>query len=79
MKVSKKFQESLSKIQLPTLVQSGEHDKLTLDTSELFSYISATDKQLKIYKGLYHEVYNEAEPERNQVLTDLEQWLENHT
>ncbi|MFX1538868.1 MAG: alpha/beta hydrolase [Promethearchaeota archaeon] len=78
LKVTKKFQESLSQIQLPVLVQSGEYDKITLDTSELFSYISATDKQLKLYKGLYHEVYNEPEPGRIQVLTYLKEWLENH-
>jgi alpha-beta hydrolase superfamily lysophospholipase len=78
LSISKKFTESLPKIQLPILVQSGEFDKLTLDTSELFSCITATDKQLKLYEGLYHEVYNEPEPERNQVLTDLKDWLENH-
>ncbi len=79
LNITKKLPESLSKIQLPILVQSGELDKLTLDTFELFSYITATDKQLKQYKGLYHEVYNEPEPARNQVLTDLKEWLENHT
>ncbi len=78
LNVTKKFPDSLSKIQLPILVQSGELDKLTLDTSELFSCITATDKQLKLYEGLFHEVYNEPEPGRNQVLTDLKEWLENH-
>ncbi|MFX0125450.1 MAG: alpha/beta hydrolase, partial [Candidatus Hodarchaeota archaeon] len=78
LNVSKKFSNSLSKIQLPTLVQSGELDKLTLDPSGLFSSITAIDKQLKIYEGLYHEVYNEPEPARNQVLEDLNEWLENH-
>ncbi|UCG01997.1 MAG: lysophospholipase [Candidatus Heimdallarchaeota archaeon] len=78
LKITKKFPESLSQIQIPVLVQSGEHDKLTLETSELFSHISAANKQLKLYKGLYHEVYNEPEPGRNQVLTDLKEWLENH-
>ncbi|MFX0183734.1 MAG: alpha/beta hydrolase [Candidatus Hodarchaeota archaeon] len=78
LKVTKKFAESLSKIQLPILVQSGEHDKLTFEASELFSYITITDKQLIQYEGLYHEVYNEPEPGRNQVLIDLKEWLENH-
>ncbi|MFX0152871.1 MAG: alpha/beta hydrolase [Candidatus Hodarchaeota archaeon] len=78
LKVTKKLPESLSKIQLPILVQSGEYDKLTFGVSELFSYITTTDKQLIQYEGLYHEVYNEPEPVRNQVLTDLKEWLENH-
>ncbi|MFX1546125.1 MAG: alpha/beta hydrolase [Promethearchaeota archaeon] len=78
LKVSKKLPESLSKIQLPILVQSGKLDKLTLDPVKLFSYITVSDKQLKYYEGLYHEVYNEPQPGRNQVLIDLKEWLEDH-
>lgn len=33
-----------------------------------------TDKTLRVYEGLYHEVYNE--PEHEQVLRDVESWLE---
>ncbi|MFX0085576.1 MAG: alpha/beta hydrolase [Candidatus Hodarchaeota archaeon] len=77
LNVSKKLTESLSKVQLPILVQSGELDKLTLEPAELFTSINATDRQLEIYDGLCHEVYNEPEPGRNQVLTDLKEWLEN--
>ncbi|MHA2226221.1 MAG: alpha/beta hydrolase [Candidatus Hodarchaeales archaeon] len=78
LKVTKKLPESLSKIQLPILAQSGELDRLTLDSSELFLSITAPDKQLNLYEGLYHEVYNEPEPKRTQVLTDLTEWLNNH-
>lgn len=35
------------------------------------------DKTIKIYKGLYHEVFNE--PEREQVLKDVQAWLAERT
>ena len=38
---------------------------------------STPDKTLKVYAGLYHEVFNE--PEREQVLRDVEAWLEAHS
>ena len=34
---------------------------------------ASTDKTLEDYDGLYHEILNE--PEREQVLADLCQWL----
>jgi len=40
----------------------------------LHDLVSSTDKTLKVYEGLYHEVYNE--PEHGQVLRDVESWLE---
>ncbi len=38
--------------------------------------VNSTDKEIRIYDGLYHEVYNE--PEHDQVLRDVERWLETH-
>jgi lysophospholipase len=35
--------------------------------------ISSTDKKLIPYEGLYHEILNE--PERQQVMDDMCQWL----
>ncbi len=49
-----------------------------LEPSDLFSSITSSDKELKIYDGLYHEVYNELESDRNLVLNDLIEWLEAH-
>jgi alpha-beta hydrolase superfamily lysophospholipase len=40
----------------------------------LYDKASSEDKTLKMYDGLYHEVFNE--PERDQVLQDMEKWLE---
>ena len=35
--------------------------------------MSSLDKTIKVYKGLYHEVFNE--PEHEQVLGDVSEWL----
>ena len=36
----------------------------------------SADKTLKIYPGLYHEIFNE--PEREQVFADVQDWCEAH-
>ena len=40
----------------------------------LCDHVSSTDKTLKIYPGLFHEIFNE--PERVEVLTDVLNWCE---
>lgn len=62
-------------IQLPLLLLQGSADKLVDPTGAqmLYDTVGAEDKTLKLYEGLYHEVFNE--PERDQVLHDLETWL----
>jgi alpha-beta hydrolase superfamily lysophospholipase len=42
----------------------------------LFDTVSSGDKELEVYDGFYHEVFNE--PERSRVLGDVERWLEAH-
>ena len=61
---------------LPVLVMHGSDDAMTSsEGSEVFlEAVSSRDKALKIYKGLYHEIFNE--PERLEVLGDLGAWLE---
>lgn len=55
-------------IKLPLLVMHGEADAMTTPAgSEAFyNAVSSSDKQLRIYPELYHEIFNE--PERLQVL-----------
>jgi alpha-beta hydrolase superfamily lysophospholipase len=60
------------------LVQCGSEDKLIGGNKELEDYFKMNDKTIKIYEGLYHEVYNEIEKERTVVLKDLKDWLNNH-
>jgi acylglycerol lipase len=67
-----------NRITLPILLLQGGEDKLVdpAGAQMLFERVGSTDKTLKIYEGLYHEIFNE--PERDQVLGDMETWLESH-
>ena len=59
----------------PLLVVHGSDDGLIpVDGSRrLVDCVGSTDVELKVYPGLYHEVFNE--PERNQVLDDVVSWI----
>ena len=67
-----------SKIRLPIILVHGSEDVLAdpAGSQMLYDEASSEDKTLKIYDGLYHEVFNE--PERDQVLKDVEDWLASH-
>ncbi|GFG53224.1 lysophospholipase [Mycolicibacterium agri] len=60
----------------PLLVVHGEQDKLipVEGSRRLMQYVGSQDKELKVYPGLYHEVFNE--PERDKVLDDVVAWIE---
>jgi alpha-beta hydrolase superfamily lysophospholipase len=59
----------------PLLVVHGAEDALIpVDGSrQLVEVVGSPDVELKIYPGLYHEVFNE--PERDQVLNDVVSWI----
>lgn len=67
-----------SKIKLPFMTIQGGKDILVDPSGAqmLFDMASSEDKTIKIYDGLFHEVFNE--PERDQVLRDVEAWLTAH-
>jgi lysophospholipase len=69
------FPQRLPAITVPTLIMYGTADALCPPEWSLLIHdrISASDKTLKPYDGLYHEIFNE--PEREQVLDDLVAWL----
>lgn len=73
-----RVQEQVAQIQLPLLLMHGEADVMTAPSGSVFVYENAgsADKTLKLYPGLYHEIFNE--PEREQVLADLGSWCEAH-
>jgi len=66
------------KITLPILIAQGGEDSLVppAGAKEFYKMIGSTDKTLKIYDGLYHEIFNE--PEHRDVLKDIEDWLKAH-
>jgi len=67
-----------TEIRLPILIVQGSSDKLVdpAGAQMLYDAVSSADKKIRIYDGLYHEVFNE--PERDKVLRDIEIWLESH-
>lgn len=62
-------------ITAPLLVVHGEDDQLVSaeGSRRLVQHIGSTDVELKVYPDLYHEVFNE--PEREQVLNDVTDWI----
>jgi len=63
------------KITIPFIVVQGGADTLVDPggAQMLYDRAGSADKTIKIYDGLYHEVFNE--PEHPQVLKDVEMWI----
>jgi acylglycerol lipase len=72
------FPLGVAAITVPTLIMYGTADGLCPPRGSLmlFERIGSTDRTLKSYAGLYHEILNE--PEQGQVLGDLCSWLGAH-
>lgn len=61
----------------PVLLLHGSEDALVSyeDSLEFFSDISSQDKQVKLYGGLYHEIFNEYS--KDEVIGDVLVWIKN--
>ena len=62
----------------PVLIMHGADDGLVSykDSLALFDEIAATDKALRIYAQLFHEILNE--PSKDEVIVDVLLWLGKH-
>lgn len=71
-----RIQGRATEISVPLLVMHGTEDYLTnpRGSENLFKKAGSTDKTIKFYEGLYHEILNE--PEREQVLVDIAVWMD---
>jgi acylglycerol lipase len=67
--------ERVGELRTPLLLLHGGADRLCPPEGSRMVYAGAasSDKTLKVYDGLYHEVFNE--PERELVMDDLVAWL----
>lgn len=76
LKAMQRITAEANRIRLPILILQGGADKLVdpAGARMLHDLVASADKTLKFYEGLYHEVYNE--PEHEQVMRDVESWLE---
>jgi alpha-beta hydrolase superfamily lysophospholipase len=73
-----KATQAIPMIAIPVLLLHGTNDLLTSleGANMVHTQLVITDKTLKAYDGLYHEVLNE--PEKDQVIGDLIEWLDAH-
>ncbi|MCB1678108.1 MAG: lysophospholipase [Halioglobus sp.] len=78
-KAMQRIQRQAAQITLPMLLLHGASDTLASPGGSqfLFDHISSEDKTLKIYPGLYHEIFNE--PERETVMADVAAWCDDRT
>ncbi len=65
-----------SKIALPIMIVQGGADRLVAPAGArmLYDSVGSAEKELRVYEGFYHEVFNE--PEHEKVLADVERWME---
>lgn len=68
--------ERMETIDKPLLIMHGTEDVLASPegSEALYQRAASTDKTLKLYPGLFHEILNE--PEKDQVLADIAGWLD---
>ncbi|MFC1951490.1 alpha/beta hydrolase [Chloroflexota bacterium] len=65
----------LPAIRLPILIMSGTTDRLSNPEGSrlLYESVGSRDRTIKYYNGFYHEIFNE--PGRDQVFSDMDDWL----
>jgi alpha-beta hydrolase superfamily lysophospholipase len=75
LKAIMRVNDEVNKIVVPFIVLQGSEDRLVSPQGAqmLYERAGSEDKAIRIYEGLYHEVFNE--PEREEVLEDVLTWL----
>ncbi|MBN1188496.1 MAG: lysophospholipase [Dehalococcoidales bacterium] len=68
--------ETVPRITIPVLIMAGNGGPDGARSQVLYEYIGSSDKTLKLYEDLLHEIFNE--PEYPLVMADLERWLVAH-
>lgn len=73
-----RIQAHMEEITVPLFVMHGEADKVTPPegSKTLVQRARSTDKVLKLYPGLYHDLLHE--PEREKVMADVVKWMSEH-
>jgi alpha-beta hydrolase superfamily lysophospholipase len=72
--------QQASSLNVPVLMQvAGEDYLVDADSSKhFFEKLTLEDKTLHLYDGMYHEIYNAPQDQKERVLDDLEAWLDKH-
>ena len=79
MRAMRAIDRGAQRVHVPLLVMHGTEDRLAdpQGSRALHERASSPDKTLRLYAGLYHEIFNE--PEQREVLGDLLAWLDART
>ena len=74
------FPDRVAEIRVPLLVLHGGEDRLTAVAGSRMvdERAGSEDKTLRVYDGLYHEIFNELPADRARVLDNLVAWLDDH-
>ncbi len=77
LKATEKALGRAADITIPILVQAAGEDRLvsTAAVKTFFEKLTISDRALYVYDDLYHEIYNETEPDRQKVISRLCTWL----
>lgn len=73
--------ENSSRLRILVLIQHGTHDLIAdpHGSERLRDAYGSPDKlTFRLYPGLWHEIYNEPEDDRQRPLDDLREWLASH-
>jgi acylglycerol lipase len=75
---SRMVKSRLAEFTLPMLILHGAEDKICppAGSEKLYQGAGSSDKTLKIYPGMYHEIHNEVE--QAIVVNDIITWLQAH-
>ena len=81
VKAVRAFPAEAGKLELPLLIMSAGADRIVSPDGAkmLFEGAGSSDKTLKVYPDLYHEIFNETEPDRTEVVGDMIAWLRART
>ena len=76
--VQQRITADAHKIRLPFIALQGGADRIVdpQGAQILYEGASSADKTIKVYDGLYHDIFHETE--RHRVLADVDTWLAAH-
>lgn len=75
LRIASYLQQNLKKLRVPFLVLHGSADTVTdpQASQKLYEEASSTDKSIKLYPGLLHDLL--FEPERDEIAKCIIEWL----
>lgn len=76
LRAMRRVEREAGRIRLPVLILQAGSDKLVspAGATMLYDRIQSTDKEIRVYPELYHEIFNE--PEHPEILGKMARWIE---